>query len=68
VLSPPRGGEAEGGAPGSAPLVTIAVDVEPGVTATTRVGSGDVAAVEQMLTSLRQVPADDARLEQYGTD
>jgi len=68
VLSPPRGGEAEGGAPGSAPLVTIGVDVEPGVAAYARVQSGDVESAEQMLTSLRQVPTDDARIEKYGTD
>lgn len=68
VLSPPRGGAADGGAPGSPPLVTVAVDVEPGVAAFSRVAADDLTAVEQMLGSLRQVAADDPRIEQYGTD
>ncbi|MPQ99546.1 hypothetical protein GB931_16810 [Modestobacter sp. I12A-02628] len=67
VISPARGGEADGGAPGSLPLVTIGVDIEPGVSAVTRVAATDLAGVEQILTSLRQVPADDPRIKRYGT-
>ena len=67
VVSPPRGGEADGGAPGSSPLVTIALDVAPGVAAFSRTQAGDVTAVEHLLASLRQVPADDPRIEEYGT-
>ena len=67
VVSPPRGGEADGGAPGSSPLMTVAVDVQPGVRAVTRIEAEDLAAVEQMLVSLRQVPTDDPRIEEYGT-
>lgn len=68
VVSPARGGEADGGAPGSSPLVTIALEVEPGIIALTRIEADDLDAVEQMLVSLRQVAPDDPRIESYGTE
>ncbi|MGY1839287.1 MULTISPECIES: hypothetical protein [unclassified Modestobacter] len=67
VVSPARGGEADGGAPGSVPLITIGVDVGPGVQAFSRFAADDLTGVRQMLGSLRQVPPDDPRLEEYGT-
>ncbi|KQS68211.1 hypothetical protein [Modestobacter sp. Leaf380] len=68
VVSPVRGSEAEGGPPGSPGYITLAVDVEPGVTAISRFVPGDLASVEAMLGSLRQVPPDDPRIEAYGEE
>ena len=68
VVSPVHGSEADGGPPGSPGYITLAVDVEPGAIAVSRFPPDDLAAVETLLGSLRQVPPDDPRIETYGED
>lgn len=68
VISPVRGAEADGGPPGSAGSITLGVDVAPGAVAYSRFGAADLDGVERMLGSLRQVPPDDPRIQQYGED
>jgi hypothetical protein len=68
VLGRPRGGEANGGPPGSTPTTPLFVEVAPGTRAFSWAAEQDLDDVERMLASLRQVAGDDPRLERYGTD
>ena len=68
IIARPQGGEADGGPPGSKPRTFELVEPTPGATALVAPPEGELAGFEEMLASLRQVPADDPRLARYGTD
>ena len=68
VLGHPRGGESNGGPPGSVATTPVLVELAPGTVAWSFGTDEQLPAVEEMLGSLRQVPADDPRIERYDTD
>ena len=68
IIARPQGGEADGGPPGSTPRTFVLIEPVEGAFALVTAPEGEQAAFEDMLVSLRQVPADDQRLHDYGTD
>jgi hypothetical protein len=68
IIARPQGGEADGGPPGSRPRTFVLVEPVTGALALVAPPDGEQSAFEDMLASLRQVPADDLRLQDYGTD
>ena len=68
IIARPQGGEADGGPPGSKPRTFVLVQPVTGAVALVAPPDGEQSAFEDMLASLRQVPADDLRLRDYGTD
>ncbi|MGY1843185.1 hypothetical protein [Modestobacter sp. SYSU DS0875] len=68
IIARPQGGEADGGPPGSTPRTFLLVEPAPGTVALVTPPDDERTEFEQMLASLRQVPADDPRLARYGTD
>jgi len=67
IIARPQGGEADGGAPGSLPRTFVLIEPEPGTVALSAPPDDERADFEDMLASLRQVAADDPRIERYGT-